>query len=185
VPGPIEIDVYVDGAGVNTGLTSVDRPDIAAQFGQFGGQHGYGWVGGGYAPGPHNVCTYALNQAYGVNTLLACRTVVVPGGSPIGVADVTAGLPDGRIAVAGWTLDFDTAAPTEVDVYVDGHGFNTGLANQPRPDIGALAPAWGAAHGYNAVLSGFTPGTHQVCIFALNIGVGDNRLLTCRNAVTS
>jgi hypothetical protein len=183
VPGPIEIHAYVDGVFNDAGQTSVQRSDIAALYGQFGASHGYSWTGSGYAPGPHQVCTFAINQLYGVNTLLACRNVVVPGGSPIGTVDVAAGLPDGHIAVAGWALDFDTAGPTPINVYVDGHGFDLGPANKSRTDIAALAPAWGAAHGYNAVLSGFAPGVHQVCTYALNIGVGTNRLLACRNVL--
>jgi GH25 family lysozyme M1 (1,4-beta-N-acetylmuramidase) len=183
VPGPIEIHVYIDGIGTDTGPTNVGRSDIAALYGQFGAQHGYAWTGTGYPPGVHQVCTFAINQAYGVNTLLTCQNVVVPGGRPIGSVDVAAGLPDGRIVVAGWTLDFDTAAPTPVNVYVDGHGYDIGLANQSRTDIAAVAPAWGPAHGYNAVLTGMTPGVHQVCVFALNIGIGTNTLLVCKDVV--
>ena len=43
------------------------------------------------------------------------------------------------IRIAGWTLDPDTADPIELHVYIDGGGFNTGLANLSRPDVAAAS----------------------------------------------
>ncbi len=180
-PGPISVHVYVDGQGFDLGKASAARPDIAAAYGQFGGSHGFAWSRGGFAPGTHQVCAFGINEGYGTNTLLGCRSVVVPGGDPVGRVDAVVGLPDGRIELGGWALDPDTVASPEVHVYVDGVGRNLGAAVGSRPDIATAFPGYGAAHGYWTRIEGVTPGRHQVCVFAINRGVGSNTLLSCQS----
>lgn len=181
-PGPIGVHVYVDGQGTDIGPADGARPDIGAAYGQFGPDHGFSWTRNGLSPGPHQVCVFGINEGYGTNTLLGCRSVVVPGGDPTGIFDVAA-LPDGRIRLIGWTVDPDTVAPTDVHVYVDGVGHNLGAADDHRPDIAAAFPGYGAAHGLATTLNGFPPGPHQVCVFAINRGTGANRLLQCPTTV--
>ena len=68
--------------------------------------------------------------------------------------------------VRGWTLDPDTPLPINIHIYVDGK-FRAGLlADVRRPDV-EKAFSNGALHGFNLSLS-MTPGTHQVCVYAIN-----------------
>src|SRR5699024_7649910 len=129
------------------------------------------------------LCAYAVNTAGpGGNRLLGCRTVDLPGGSPIGALDVVAG-GDARIDVAGWAIDPDTAAPIDVHVYVDGQGVPL-TASVPRPDVGRAGPGYGDRHGFSASISAGA-GAHPVCAYGINRGVGGNSLLGCRTVTVT
>ena len=86
----------------------------------------------------------------------------------------------GRVAVAGWAIDPDTASPTDVHVYVDGTLAVVGPANQTRPDVGIAYPLYGPNHGFS-ISAPISRGRHEVCVYAINQGPGtENRLLACR-----
>ena len=132
------------------------------------------------APGTRTACAYGINVASGTtNSLLGCRTVVVPDTSPFGSLDAVTGAPGG-VRVKGWAIDPDTTSPIQVHVFVDGVS-STILADKSRPDVGAAFPSAGSNHGYAATI-GTAPGNHSVCAWALNVGGGGNRLLGCRSS---
>lgn len=172
---PIDVHVYVDGHG--TATTAADeRSDVGDAFPGYGSDHGFS-LSLGAAPGSHQVCAYGINVDVGANSLLGCRTVVVPGGSPFGSLDVvTAGV--GVVSVAGWAIDPDTAASIAVHVYVDGSGVAL-AAGGSRPDVAGAFPGYGAAHGFAATIPA-ARGPHQVCAYGINIGAGTNALIGCR-----
>jgi hypothetical protein len=181
--GAIPVNVYVDGHGFDFGPTSVARSDIAAFFPGYGPTHGFNRTIGGLTAGSHQVCVYGLNVGAGSNTLLACRTITVPSGSPFGSLDVAAPAGGSRVTVAGWTIDPDTAGSIHAAVYIDGVGTDTGPTTVARPDVAGVFPAYGTLHGYSWTSGPLTAGVHQVCVFGINVGVGTNTLLACR-AVT-
>jgi hypothetical protein len=128
------------------------------------------------------VCAYAIDVvAPGGNVLLGCRTVVVPGGSPIGAFDAVVA-DGGTITASGWALDPDTTASIPVHVYVDGVGMSV-TADRARPDVAAAFPAYGPARGW-AAAKAVGPGSHEVCAYAINVGVGGTTFLGCRTIVT-
>jgi hypothetical protein len=180
VSDPIEVHAYIDGVGRNLGPTNVDRLDVAVAFPGYGARHGYAAMGSGLAPGRHSMCVFGINVGAGSNTLLQCRPFDVPGGPPFGVVDDVVEVSGNRIRANGWTLDPDTAGATEVHVYVDGAGYNIGEADGNRPDIAAAFPGYGAAHGFSWTSPGLASGSHSVCVFAINAGVGSNTLVNCR-----
>jgi hypothetical protein len=106
--------------------------------------------------------------------------VYVQRSSPTGTLDRVAPA-FGRATVRGWALDLDVPRqPITVHAYVDGKYKSAHTADRGRPDVARVFPPAGEAHGYDfdVKLSG---GTHQVCVYALNIGSGsDNPLLGCR-----
>lgn len=68
-----EIHVYIDGAGTNLGLATTSRSDVAAAYPGAGPSHGFNAVVGA-APGPHEVCVFAIDRVGGQGpTLLSCR----------------------------------------------------------------------------------------------------------------
>jgi hypothetical protein len=175
-PGPIAVHVYVDGRFASGVVAGGGRADIAAAFPGLGSAHGFG-VSVPAAPGSHEVCAYGIDVGAGSNSLIGCRSVLVASGPPFGSLDVAVGRPGG-VSVAGWAADPDTTAPIQVHVYVDGAG--TALtAGEPRVDVAAALPGVGPNHGYSARLSA-DPGIHQVCAYAINVGVGSNSLVGCR-----
>ena len=101
-------------------------------------------------------------------------------GSPLGSLDSVTNVA-GRIQVSGWTIDPEITEPIFVLVYVDGEA-DVLLADQQRPDVGAVFPGFGAAHGYAASFAA-SPGPHRVCAYGLNVLAGASTTLGCRDVV--
>lgn len=98
-----------------------------------------------------------------------------PTGDPIGSVDESTPVAGG-IRVRGWVIDPDTAASTQVHIYV-GPNLVVLNANTYRPDVGNAYPGYGNNHGFDAVISA-AAGTHNVCFYGINIaGPGTNPLL--------
>jgi hypothetical protein len=83
------------------------------------------------------------------------------------------------VHLTGWAIEPDTTDPVQVHVYVDGAFATAAAAGQPRPDIADAYPGWGAAHGF-AIDVPVSEGTHQVCVYGINVPTGPNPLLGCR-----
>jgi hypothetical protein len=174
-PASIPVHVYANTRGV-AGTANQPRDDVAAAYPGYGNLHGY-TVNVPASPGMNSVCAYGIEiQAPGANRALACRNVVGMSGPPVGVFDAV-GVSSGSITVGGWVYDPDTTQPIPVHVYVDSNGYAF-TAGKDRPDVGAVYPAYGPAHGYNETIAA-SPGTHNVCVYGINIAAGDNVLLRC------
>jgi hypothetical protein len=114
----------------------------------------------------------------GSSASLGCRTVALPGGSPLGVVDTAVG-GIGSISVTGWVVDPDTAAAIDVHVYVDGVGRLAIRANGIRNDVAAGFPGYRPTRGFSGSVS-IGGGAHTVCVYGINVGVGNHSLLGCR-----
>jgi hypothetical protein len=187
VPPPVHL--YVDDKLTLDVVADLPRPDVAAVYSRAGVAHGFDVVVP-VGPGDHRVCAYAIDTngdrpGDGVlNRLLACRSVTVSTRA-IGNVDVAETAPGG-IRVAGWALDPETAEPLAIHVYIDGALAGVTRADVDRPDIAALAPAWGPARGYDVVVPAI-PGRREVCVYAIDAGSGGaaNPSLGCRSLAVS
>ena len=81
------------------------------------------------------------------------------------------------VTVKGWALDPDTTDPIAVHMYVDGTG-QAFVAGPARPDIAAVF-GMGDRHGFTTTMSA-PPGSHSVCLYAINTPAGANATLGCR-----
>ncbi|MEP7794735.1 hypothetical protein ABKW26_12995, partial [Sanguibacter sp. 25GB23B1] len=131
--------------------------------------------------GTHNVCIYAINNVTGHNPLIGCRTITVVNATPIGAIDVARASGPDTIQLRGWVLDPDTTDPIDIHVYV-GSTVTPVRAELPRPDVDTYY-AKGADHGYDITIP-TKPGTHNVCIYAINNVTGHNPLIGCRTITT-
>jgi hypothetical protein len=178
-----QVHVYVDGRG--TALTaSASRPDVGAVFPAAGANHGFGWSAT-LDPGMHTVCAYAIDvQLSWLNTPLGCRTVAVALTRPWGNWE-TLSASGSTITVGGWALDPDSpSVSSAVHVYIDGQGVAL-TADESRPDVGAVFPDAGAAHGFGHS-STVAPGRHTVCVYAIDAQITWlNTTLGCRSIATS
>ncbi len=173
--GPVAVHVYVDGAFAAAVPTGLPRPDVGAAYG-YGDGHGFDTVITPVANGAHTVCAYAINTGAGsVNTSIGCRPVTV-GGNPYGSLDLVQGS-GGGVRVAGWALDPDTTDPVTIHVYIDNRWAAAFVANLSRPDLASLG--FGTTHGFDFVVSPVTPGPHNVCVYAIDVGPGSNALVGC------
>jgi hypothetical protein len=178
---PIPVHVYVDGA-FHSVTADQPRVDVGRVIPAFGPSRGF--VGAiGAAPGAHQVCAYAINDnLVGPHRLLGCRTVVVPQPNatpPVGSLDVLS-VQGSAVRVAGWALDPDGNEPIAVHVYVGGAGTATTAAVE-RPDLAAVLPGKGTAHGFDLTLP-LAAGTRRICVYAINDNpVASHTTLGCRS----
>lgn len=168
-----QVHLYLDGAGTAV-VANQSRPDVAAAYGR-GDKHGFSQFLAA-TPGAHSLCTFGISVGPGENSLLDCRTVVVPDSAPIGgitsVTTTTSG-----VTITGWTLDPDTWESNQAHIYIDGVGVAV-QADQSRPDI-AAAYGRGDRHGFTHTRT-LSPGAHSVCVFGINTAAGANTLIDCR-----
>ncbi len=177
--GDAKIAVTVDNGPAVLIPTTLDRPDVALVYPQFGAPHGFQAkvvVPGG----THSVCVSVRNEGLGgSDRSLGCRTMSVPTGPPVGNLEVS-GRGYGGLIVQGWTVDPDTAAPVTVQAFVNGVYTSSFTADVDRPDVGAVYNGYGNAHGFLAYVK--IPATPtSVCLFMINQGPWtQNPVLSCR-----
>jgi hypothetical protein len=170
----IGVHVYVDGAFATAVNANGNRPDLAG-YGR-GTAHGFRATVN-IGPGLHTVCVFGINNAAGVNPVLSCQWVNMTTW-PTGSVDLLTQSGDGIVA-AGWALDPDSSSSIGVHVYVDGQRVAVSTADDPRADVGSFFPGYGSAHGFT-VRAAATPGWHNVCVWAVNVGPGGSPQLACR-----
>ena len=173
----VQMVFTMDGVQVGGIPASEPRPELA----WYGvpGNHGFrgavtptrsGWV---------TYCATAKNVGPGADKSLGCKTVglVLPG-SPIGAIETVARV--GSLAtVKGWA--WDMSAPLDpITAMVTVNGAITGftLANQPKPVLAYYGIP--GNHGYSIQTA--AKAGDSVCVFAFNVGPGENRLLGCEIA---
>jgi uncharacterized protein with LGFP repeats len=179
---PADVHLYADGRFLKAWPAGGDRPDVGAVLPGAGAAHGF-WTSVPLEEGKHTVCAYGINVGQGnVNTPLGCAPVTVPAGtwSPKGALDAVA-VSDRTAIVAGWAFDPDVPTTSiPVHVYVDGAFAGAQVASGARPDVAAVVPGVGPAHGYYLELP-LTAGKHSVCVYAINQGLGSvNSGMGCR-----
>ncbi|MFG6502802.1 hypothetical protein [Microbacterium sp. P05] len=174
-PDPIEVHAYVDDAGTPF-VANGARPDVAAAYPGWGGQHGFDTVLPA-SRGAHQLCLFAINVKSGETLNMTCEEVVVPG-IPFGSLD-TVTVQGGKVRVDGWAIDPDITTPIEVHVYVRGEG-SAHIASVSRPDVARAYPGSGANHGFSATVAA-PVGKSDVCAFAINDAAGGHTLLGCRS----
>ena len=175
VPGqPINVDFYdhkPDGSQVGYRMvTGGSRPDVAAAYG-VGGNTGFNGSIPLAEPGRHSVCAIAINVGEGLNNLIQCRTIDVPG--PAGALDAASNLAQGSIRVAGWAGDPESpASPMDVHVYVTGPAgtaFGVVRTGQARPDVRAALGWIGGNAGFSGTVPTAGAGENRVCAYAINV----------------
>jgi hypothetical protein len=173
---PVVVEIRIGEEIVATVDADRARPDVTSVF------SGYDVAGfQALIPlphGRHTVCAVARNVGPGADRGLGCREVDADR-NPFGSLDVVRAVPGG-LEVAGWAIDPDTIDGIPVHVYVDGLGRGALDAALPRPDVGAVFPAYGPNHGFRATFPAAS-GPRQVCVYAINVGPGTvNPRLGCR-----
>lgn len=174
---PIVVHIYVDNTFVGGLDADMSRPDVGGVFPGLGNDHGFDHFVP-VAPGPHTICTYGINVGPGNNSLISCRQVTVPT-DPFGSFDI-ASFGSGGLRIAGWAIDPSTDEPIVMHVYVDGQIVAAFDADATRTDVGQIFADYGDDHGFDVDLP-VTPGIHTVCVYGINVGLGNNSLIGCRS----
>ncbi len=109
---------------------------------------------------------------------------------PIGRFELTGSPAAGQLRVKGWTLDKNVPTqPLAIRVYVGGRASAPRVlahelgpvAGLPRLDVGARYRAAGALHGFDLSFPTVKSGPQPICVYALNVGPGADRLLGCKD----
>ncbi len=171
----------ISDAHIVTMAASGSRPDVAAAFG-VGAERGFAHTFTGLLPGSYQVCVSAAEAGTGPVALLGCRTVSVPSVSPVGNIDVVTTPTANSVRVVGWMFDPETTASIPVTVRAGGVS-QTVPASLPRPDVAAVHPLAGSAHGFDVTLTGVGTGVHEVCVAATGVAQGAPTELPCGTVV--
>jgi Domain of unknown function (DUF1906) len=113
------------------------------------------------------------------------------GDDPIGYLDLAKAPAPGQVRVRGWA--FDPNAPTEplaIRLSVGGKESEAGavtyelgpVASGSRRDVAGEFPEAGPRHGFDLSLATVKSGRQRVCAYALNVDLGEDRLLGCKAA---
>jgi hypothetical protein len=109
--------------------------------------------------------------------------------NPRGSFDVVSSPAPGQVQVSGWAFDPNApTTPVSIAAYLGGKideggasGYELGpIASQERSDLLALFPRAGASHGFDSSFPVVGSGRQRLCVYALNIGPGADKLLGCR-----
>ena len=173
---PLTVRAWVDGQHVADAIAANPYGGLATSYPTEGANHGYRFTLN-LAQGTHQVCISADNVSYGTSQFLGCKTVSVRN-NPIGSLEIATQKPGG-IQISGWALDFNTANPIAVHVWVDGKYAAQATAASSRSDIANAYPNVGPNHGFSLTLP-YTTGTHQICVYPLNVGPGVTAALPCK-----
>jgi hypothetical protein len=133
--------------------------------------------------------TINIDSDYVDGATVGVGTPPVGESDPIGSLEVTGSPAAGQLRVKGWALDPD--APTEalaINVVVGGREGEKGVetfelgqvATQERTDIAASHKLAGPWHGFDNTITTIKSGPEPICVYALNVALGGNRLLGCR-----
>ena len=175
----IDVHIYADSTGLQAARADRPRSDLGSVFPGQGTNHGFD-VTVTVPDGARQICVYAINQgpagAGAPNPLLGCLPLV--GADPVGWLDMVAPGPR-RIRVAGWAGDPDFGDAAEIEIKLDGRSVGRFLAGNDRPDVGRALPALGSRRGFDVFIDA-APGVHEVCVTAIDLGVGRDRALGCR-----
>jgi hypothetical protein len=130
----------------------------------------------------------AIGMVAGTVALSSPASAASASNNPRGYIDGISVPAPGKLDVGGWAYDPDApTTPVAIHVYVGGPagtpgavGYNLGAANGSRPDVAQAIAGIGAQHGFGSTIATSMSGTQSICIYAINIGAGDNTLLGCR-----
>jgi hypothetical protein len=146
---------------------------------QFRGGHNETWGGQ----------TINIDSDYVDGATVGVGTPPVGESDPIGKLEITGSPAPGQLQVKGWALDPDV--PTEalsINVVVGGREGQKGVetfelgqvANLERTDVAASHKLAGPMHGFENTITTVKSGPEPICVYALNVALGGNRLLGCK-----
>lgn len=109
---------------------------------------------------------------------------------PVGFLDLTGSPSPGQLRVKGWALDKNAPTqPLAIRVYVGGRASAPralahelgAVASLPRLDVGGRYRQAGSFHGFDLSFPTVKSGPQPICVYALNVGPGADRLLGCKD----
>lgn len=113
------------------------------------------------------------------------------GDDPLGYLDLARAPAPGQIRVRGWAFDPNApTAPLSIRLAVGGRVGDPGVATyelgpvatRSRRDVAAAYPEAGSRHGFDVSAPTVKSGRQRVCVYAIDVEPGSDRLLGCKAA---
>ena len=172
---PVVVVITTDNANPIYLYANGPRPELAS-YGM-PGQHGFKYTYGVATDGKHSVCMYMVDIGTGNLVQADCKTVTTSGNDPVGA--VAASKSGGVVQVNGWTFDpNDLTKPLTVIVTRNGQAVGYAVADGPRPELAYYGVP--GNHGFKMSFAAAS-GSNQICLFAINVGNGSNKTVSCTN----
>ncbi len=111
------------------------------------------------------------------------------GDDPRGSFDTVSSPAPGQVQISGWAFDPNAPRqPLSIRAYLGGKveegaasDYELGpIASLERTDLFALFPRAGSAHGFDVSFPVVGSGRQRLCVYALDVGPGSDKLLGCR-----
>jgi len=107
---------------------------------------------------------------------------------PRGSFDSVSSPAPGQVQISGWAFDPSAPkSPVSISAYLGGKldegasAYELGpIATQERTDLFALFPRAGGAHGFEISFPVVGSGRQRLCVYAVDVGPGSDKLLGCR-----
>lgn len=100
--------------------------------------------------------------------------------SPLGNFEVASASVDSA-HFRGWAFDPEAADSITIHMYINNQWGGAFAASMPRPDVAVAYPSYGANHGFDFSVPIEDAATSFIaCLYAINVGFGDNVNLGCR-----
>ena len=162
-------------------------------YGVFG-NHAFGTQYTPSAWGSHRICVYGINIGFGQSSWIDCDTVYVSEPQ----ADPTQNDPDGgfvydiydyngngypEVYVDGWAYDPNSPSTSlDVALFIDGEVVGPFKADGPIRGTHPYGLGNHSVYLYiGEMVTDLASGTHDICLYAFNIGPGSSRLVECRS----
>jgi glycoside hydrolase-like protein len=133
--------------------------------------------------------TINVDSNYVDGATVGVGTPAVGESDPIGSLELTGAPAKGQVRIKGWALDPDAATETlSITAVVGGRAGQKGvetyelgpIANLARPDVALSHTQAGPNHGFDTRFVTIKSGPEPICVYAVNVALGGNRLLGCR-----
>jgi len=172
------VQLTIDGETKALQAATATYPGLGKARPGFGDNHGF-FLSATTTSGAHQVCVVGVDGGSAGNSTIGCRTLTTTTTTaPTGFVD-SVYVVGRQITAKGWAIDPDTTSPIAVSVVIDGAPRPQVVASSPYAGLGSARPGYGDNHGFSASTP-VSPGSHNVCIAALNDGAGGDRTLSCR-----
>ena len=162
----VRVEFWDNGSWRAAVVANQPRPDVAAALPAYGPTHGFLYELA-LPDGNHQLCAKVTNLLAGSDAQLGCKSITVQN-NPTGTAN-PATLVDNTATITGTAADANTTGPVLVRVYTE---------------RGYAGAAWADAtsHNYSVSIT-LAEGSHQVCVYGINVGAGTNSSFGCQTVL--
>lgn len=178
---PVTAMFTVNGAVASYSVANQYSPELYA-YGVGAPSGLSGTIGTSATSGTVNVCMFVFNVGPGSHQLAQCTNVRITAFNPAGGVSAKFET-NGNISVSAYAYDLDSPSSSLGIWIVDNGKLKVArMADDPNP---SLVP-YGIGGNHGANLSYFAaPGNHDICIYAINVGAGENEWLGCSSVKVS